>query len=171
MKKRNLYIILISAALAALTSCGIYSFVGTSIAEDVKTVNINYIENRALKVNPSLSNTITEALNDKFRKFTRLSLVTMDGDLEISGEITGYDIRSMGVTADEVASKNRLTITVKIYYINNKHPEESFEEGKSFSGYEDYDSNYTLDQVEAQLVETIVEKIVEDIFNATVANW
>ena len=92
-----------------------------------------------------------------------------NGDLEVSGEITGYDTRSLGVTADEVSSKTRLTITVKINFINRKHPEEDFE--RSFSGFEDYDSNYTLDQVEGELVDTIVEKIVEDVFNATVANW
>lgn len=167
--KRILYIMTALAAAVLFKSCGIYSFVGTSIAEDVKTITINYIENRALKVNPALSSTMTEALNDKYRKFTKLTPVEMDGDLEVGGEITGYDIRSMGVTADEVASKTRLTITVKIKYLNRKHPEEDFE--KSFSGFQDYDSNLTLDQVEAQLVEDIVEIIVEDIFNATVANW
>ena len=70
-------------AAFALESCGIYSFTGTSIQPDVKTVTISYFEYKALKVNPSLSNQMTEALQDKFLKLTKLEQVDMDGDLEI----------------------------------------------------------------------------------------
>lgn len=158
-------------AITALTvhSCGIYSFSGTSIQPDVKTVTINYFEYKALRVNPSLSNELTEAIKDQFRRLTRLEEVDMEGDLEISGEITGYDVKAMAVTADEVAAQNRLTVNVKIYFTNRKYPEDDFE--KSFSAYADYDSNNTLDAMESQLCEEIIDKLVEDIFNATVANW
>lgn len=162
------------AAALALTalivhSCGIYSFSGTSIQPDVKTVTINYFEYKALRVNPSLSNELTEAIKDQFRRLTRLEEVDIEGDLEISGEITGYDVKAMAVTADEVAAQNRLTVNVKIYFTNRKYPEDDFE--KSFSAYADYDSSNTLDAMESQLCEEIIEKLVEDIFNATVANW
>ena len=93
----------------------------------------------------------------------------MDGDLEIAGEITGYDVKATAVTADEVAAQNRLTVTVKIAFTNRKYPNEDFE--KSFSAYADYDSMQSLDTVEGSLCEEIVEKLVEDIFNATVATW
>lgn len=151
-------------------SCGIYSFTGTSIQADVKTITIDYFEYKALKVNPSLSNDMTEALKDKFRKMTRLEQVDMDGDLEITGAITGYDVRATAVTADEVAAQNRLTVTVKISFTNRKYPEDDFSD-KSFSSYADYDSTQSLDAVEATLCEEIIEKICEDVFNATVANW
>ena len=151
-------------------SCGIYSFSGTSIQPDVKTITIDYFEYKALKVNPSLSNDMTEALKDKFRKMTRLEQVDMDGDLEITGAITGYDVRATAVTADEVAAQNRLTVTVKISFTNRKYPEDDFSD-KSFSSYADYDSTQSLDAVEATLCEEIIEKICEDVFNATVANW
>ena len=149
----------------SVSSCGIYSFSGTSIQPDVHSITVNFIENRALLVNPELSNLLTEELIDKYRKLTSLG-----GDLEVGGEITGYDVRPTTVTADEVAAQNRLTITVKMYYVNNKHPEENFE-SKSFTAYEDYDSTQSLDAVQSSLCQTIVETIVEDIFNATVANW
>lgn len=162
------------AAALALTvlivhSCGIYSFSGTSIQPDVKTVTINYFEYKALRVNPSLSNELTEAIKDQFRRLTRLEEVDIEGDLEISGEITGYDVKAMAVTADEVAAQNRLTVNVKIYFTNRKYPEDDFE--KSFSAYADYDSSNTLDAMESQLCEEIIDKLIEDIFNATVANW
>jgi hypothetical protein len=151
-------------------SCGIYSFTGTSIQPDVKTVTINYFEYKALKVNPSLSNQITEALKDKFLKLTKLEQVDMDGDLEIIGEVTGYDVKATAITANEQASQNRLTVNVKIAFINRKYPEDNFE-NKSFSAYADFDAMQTLDAVESTLCEEIVEKLCEDIFNASVANW
>ncbi len=159
----------LSAAGLILRSCGVYSFTGTSIQPDVKTVTIPYVEYKALRVNPSLSNALTEALKDKFRKLTKLEQVDEEGDLEIRGEIIGYDVKAMGITANEVAAQNRLTINVKIYFTNRKYPEEDFE--KSFSSYADFDSALTLDAVEAEKCDEIIEKLVEDIFNATVANW
>lgn len=155
--------------MLSVSACGIYSFSGTSIQSDVKTVTINYFEYKALRVNPSLSNDMTEALKDKFKKLTRLEEVDIDGDLEIVGEITGYDVKATAVTANEVAAQNRLTVTVKVYYTNRKYPEDDFE--KNFSAYADYDSSQSLDAVEGTICEEIIDKIIEDIFNATVANW
>lgn len=161
-----------SLCLTALLvhSCGIYSFTGTSIQPDVKTVTINYFEYKALKVNPALSNQITDALRDKFTKLTKLEQVDMDGDIEIVGAITGYDVKATAVTANEQAAQNRLTVTVKINFTNRKYPEDDFPD-KSFSAYADFDAASSLDAEEATLCEEIVEKLCEDIFNATVANW
>jgi hypothetical protein len=152
-----------------LSACGIYKFNDTSIAPDVHSISVFNIENRAMKVNPTLSNTLTIALQDKYRKLTKLEMLEDGGDLQVSGQITNYDVTPTAVTSQEVAAQNRLTITVKITFVNNKHEEENFE--KSFAAFQDYDSNNSLDAVEAQLVDEIVEILVEDIFNATVANW
>ncbi len=169
MNLRKFLPVTVLAVLLGVAACGIYSFSGTSIQPDVKTVTINYFEYKALRVNPSLSNDMTEALQEKFRKMTRLTQVERDGDMEISGEITGYDVRAQAVTAQEVAAQNRLTVSVKINFMNRKYPEDDFE--KSFSAYADYDSANSLDAVEGALCEEIVEKLCEDILNATVANW
>ena len=156
--------------LPLLHSCGIYSFTGTSIQSDVKTVTINYFEYLAPKVNPSLSNQLTEALQEKFIRLTKLELVDIDGDLEIVGAVTGYDVKASAITANEQAAQNRLTVNVKISFVNRKYPEESFDD-KSFSAYQDFDATQSLDAVEATLCEDIVEQLCEDIFNGTVANW
>lgn len=174
-KNRNIFAAIgAAAALAVMAlivhSCGIYSFTGTSIQPDVKTVTINYFEYQALKVNPSLSNQITEALQEKFIKLTKLELVDMEGDLEITGAVTGYDVKATAVTANEQAAQNRLTVNAKITFINRKYPEDNFED-KGFSAYADFDAMQSLDAVESGLCEEIVEKLCEDIFNATVANW
>ena len=161
--------LIIIALVLSVAACGIYSFTGTNIQPDVKTITIPYVEYKALRVNPSLSNDMTEALQDKFRKLTSLEQVDEDGDLELVCEITGYDVSATAVTANEVAAQNRLTVTVKIEFTSRKYPEDDV--SKSFSAYEDYDSNNSLDAVEATLCETIIDKLVEDIFNATVAQW
>jgi hypothetical protein len=156
--------------LPLVSGCRIqYSFSGTSIQPDVKTFTVLYFENKAPRVNPSLANNLSEALIDKYRKLTPLEMVEDGGDLMVTGVITSYDTKPIAVTADEVASQNRLTITMKLTYSNRLHPEEDFE--KSFSGYADYDSMQSFDSVEAQLCDDIIEILVEDIFNATVANW
>ena len=159
------------AVLLSVWGCSIvkYSFSGTSIQPDVKTITINLFEYTAARVNPSLSNDLTEAIRTQFRKMTSLEQVDVDGDMEISGAITGYDIRASAVTANEVAAQNRLTINIKLEFTNRKYPEDDFE--KTFSGYADYDSMQSIDAVEASLCEEIIEKLVDDIFNATVANW
>jgi hypothetical protein len=173
--KRNIFLslgVVIALAVTAfmVQSCGIYSFTGTSIQPDVKTITIPFFEYKALKVNPSLSNQLTEALQEKFRRFTRLELIEEEGDLEVVGAVVGYDVRATAITATEQAAQNRLTVSVKVSFTNRKYPEESFPE-KSFSAYADFDATQTLDAVEATLCDEIVEKLCEDIFNGTVANW
>lgn len=159
----------LTACCLILAGCGIYSFSGTSIQPDVKTICIEPVINKATKINPSLANMLTESLNDKFRKLTKLEQVTEEGDLNLLVTVESYDVRATAVTANEVAALNRLTVTCKVSFTNVLHPEDNLEQ--SFAGYEDYDSNNSLDMVEAQLCETIVEKLVDDIFNATVAQW
>lgn len=156
-------------ALLLTASCGIYSFSGTSIQPDVNTITIEPVVNKAMKVNPSLASTLFEQMCDKYKKLTKLQQVDEDGDLNVLTTIESYQVSAAAVTANEVAALNRLTVTVKVKFVNSKHPEENFE--KSFAAYEDYDSVNSLDAVEAQLCDAIVEKLIEDIFNATVANW
>lgn len=168
--KRPLYTAcILLAALLTVGGCGIYSFSGTSIQPDVKTICIEPVVNKATKVNPSLANLLTEELNDKFRKLTKLEQVSGEGDLNLTVTVESYEVRAAAVTAGEVAALNRLTVTCKVKFTNVLHPEDNLEQ--SFAGYEDYDSNNSLDMVEGQLCETIVKKIVDDIFNATVAQW
>ena len=170
MNGRFARIFLLAAVALVLGGCGIYSFSGTSIDSDVNTITINYFEYKAQTVNPSLSNDITEALRTRFRRMTRLEQVEQDGDLEIVGQVTGYAVAPAAITANEVAARNKLTVTVQVDFINRKHPEEDFEK-KSFSNYAEYDSTNSLDAVEQTLCAEIIDKIIEDIFNAIVAQW
>ncbi len=171
--KRFRQIILSSCLLLSvaflLSGCWIYTFSGTSIKPDVKTICIEPVTNKALKINPSLANSLQEALHDKFKQLTSLKEVEMDGDLSLVVSITSYDVRATAITVNEVAAQNRLTVTTKVKFDNFKHPEESFE--NNFAAYQDYNSENSLDAVEATLCDEIVKTLVENIFNASVAQW
>lgn len=156
-------------ALFLLVSCKInYTFTGASISPEIKTVSVQFFPNQAPLVQPQLSNEFTEALKDKFVRQTSLELVNGIGDLNFEGVITGYDTKPVSIQ-QETAAENRLTITIKVKFTNALEPEQDFE--TSFSEYEDYESSKNLTDVEAELMETIIEKLVENIFNKSVANW
>ena len=163
---KPLYICLISFIFS---SCGIYSFSGASISNDVKNVSINTFENIASLAPTTLSNLITEALKDKFLSETRLSLVNNDGDLMFNGQITNYNINPIAIQANETASKNRLSITVKVNFINNIDKDNSF--NKTFSRYVDYESSINFTSIEESLNEEIISQLIEDIFNEAFTNW
>lgn len=162
--------LLLAILCLSLNSCGIYSFSGTSIQPDVQSITINNFDYTALRVNPNLSNDLSEAIRTRFRQMTGLEQVDLDGDLEISGAVTGYNVSASSVTADEVAASNRLTVTVRVTFVNRKHPEDNFED-KTFTGYSEFEATLSLSDVEDTLTEEIIDILVEDIFNATVAQW
>ena len=103
-------VLLLAAVMAAVSGCGIYSFSGTSIQPDVKSIAVEYFKNNALKVNPTLAANLSDALIDQYRRLTSLDILPENGDMNVSGEITSYDTRPMAVTADEVASPEQLNL-------------------------------------------------------------
>ena len=159
----------VAFTIIVVTSCKIgYSFTGASISPEIKTISVDYFPNHALLVNPSLSQTFTEALKDKFVNQTSLELVTDEGDLQFSGAITRYTTTPAAITGD-LATQTRLTIIIQVKYTNTKDSNQDFD--RAFSQYADYPSSESLDAVEDQLISDIVEKITDDIFNKSVSNW
>ena len=170
MKKTILYSITVFALVIIFNSCKIsYSFTGANISPDVKTYSVYYFPNRAKLINPTLSQSFTEALKEKLQRQTSLDELSENGDLEFEGQITQYDVRPMSIQKQDQAALNRLTIAINVKYTNNKEPEQSME--KTFSAFEDFNSTSSLADVEDGLVPEIIDKLNEDIFNATIANW
>jgi len=167
-RTKYLLIILLGISSFIFNRCGIYSFSGAS-TEGLKTVSIQYFQNRASLVQPGLSQNLTDALIDKCKAQTSLNIVNGFGDANFEGEITDYNTRPLTVSADATAAMNRFTITVKVKFTNSIDPDKSFEQ--TFSRYEDYNSSLDLSQVEAELSKNILELIVEDIFNRAFVNW
>lgn len=164
--------IIISIAIAAVfTACKVsYSLTGGTLSTNVKTFSVQYFPNRAPLVNPNLSDQFVEDLKEKFRSQTSLDeVVDADGHLNFEGEITGYRTQALDIKADEIAATNRLTVTIKVRFINEIESENDFD--KSFSAFADYDSTKQLTDVEDSLLEEILEQIIDDIYNEAVVNW
>ena len=157
--------------LGVFVSCKIScKFNGSSIDYSVvKTINIEEFPNRAPLVYASLSSDFTEKLKDEFSSKTALRFVEHDGDLQISGEISGYNVVSSGVNSSGEAMDSRLQMSVSVRFVNKVNSTESFE--RTFSSYQTFSNEYTIDQVQGELNEQLIEDIVSQIFNATVANW
>lgn len=153
-----------------LSGCSVtYSFTGVVKSPNVKTLSVQYFQNRASLVQPGLSNYITDALIDKCKSQTKLNLVSGVADVNFDGEISEYNTRPLTVSADAKAAMNRFTISVKVKFTNSVEPDQSYD--KTFSRYLDYDSNLELSSVEKSLSDDIVKQLVEDIFNEAFVKW
>jgi len=147
-----------------------YKFNGSSIDySKIKTISLHDIPNNAALVYPSLSNTLSESLRDVFSSQTRLTQVRTNGDMDISGEITNYALTSLAIGSNALATETRLSMTVKITYTNKVTPEENFE--RTFSVNRTFENTSTLNDVQETLCQEMVDEIVDQIFNATAANW
>lgn len=154
-----------------LNACTIsYKFNGASIDySTTKTISIADFPNVAPLVYAPLSNNLSDGIRDLFQRQTRLEQVRRGGNLEIEGEITGYQLTPMAVSADSYAAETKLTITVKVRFTNNVAPEESFE--KTYTAYQTFDSSQMLNDVQDDLCNTMIAEIADQIYNDTVAKW
>ena len=149
-----------------------YSFSGASISPDVKTVSVLFFENRVERgstVNPTLGQEFTDALRDKMKSQTNLTLVEEGGDVQFEGEFTTYRVQPQAITGNQAAALNRFTVTVRVRFTNQIDPEQDFD--TSFTRYEDYSSTQNFEDVEQGLLEKIIADLTEDIFNRAFVNW
>ncbi|WP_298611918.1 LptE family protein [uncultured Odoribacter sp.] len=147
-----------------------YSMTGASISPDVKTYSVDYFPNRALLVVPYLSTLFREKLTEYLRTKTSLKEMTdNNGDIRFEGEIVGYYQKPIDIQRDEIASSNRLTIEIRVKYTNTKDDKYDFD--SRFSNYTDYSIDIDFDSAEEGLITTILDKIIEDIYNKALVNW
>jgi len=150
-------------------SCGIYRLADVSIPANIKTVKVNFIENKARYINPQLSPAFTDKLRQKIVGQTRLTQVNNENaDYDISGWISQYDVSTSAISAQQVAT-NRLTVGVHITLkdrINSK-PDKEIDISRSF----DFGANLSLAQAEAQLKEEIIRNLTDEVFNRIFSDW
>lgn len=165
------YLLALIPALFIMSACTVsYSFTGSSLDyTKVKTISIANFPNRASLVYPALAPTFTEQLKETFSSKTSLNQVPKNGDLQISGEITGYSLSPSAINSSGSSTMTRLTVVVKVNFVNRSNASENFE--RSFSTYQEFSNTQTINQVQEELCETIIEELIDQIFNATVANW
>lgn len=166
-QKKYLYILL--PICIFIQSCGVYSFTGGSIPPEMKTVSIPFFDNTAPLVVPYLSQQFTEALKERVRNQSRLSLIRTEADANFEGRITDYSIRPAGIEAEtQRAALNRLSITVSVKFTSTVKPELGFEQ--SFTRYADFQGSITNSN-EQRFIKEVNTQLTEDIYNRAFANW
>ncbi len=170
LRHRALLLIYITSVLF-LSACSVkYSFVGSSINYDeIKTIQFADFPIRSSYVWMPMHAMFNNELQDTYMRQTKLRQVKRGGDLQLSGEIVEYSQINKSVSASGFASQTQLKITVNVRFVNNKKHTDDFEQ--RFSATADYDSSQQLTAVQEELVTQMIKDIVDQIYNATVANW
>ncbi|HBG69717.1 MAG: hypothetical protein A2W93_15105 [Bacteroidetes bacterium GWF2_43_63] len=166
---RSIVIIGFFLLLMTSSSCLRVTFTGASIHPDAKTFSVQYFENNATLINPTLAKTMTEKLQDKIMGQTRLSMVNQNGDLAFEGEITSYTLQPVAIQGNETAQLTQLTVNINVRFFNRLDDSKNFE--ARFSRFQQFSSSSSLASVEDGLIETIAEELVDDIFNKALVNW
>jgi len=166
--RRSLWLFFLCFMLT-ISSCGIYKFNDTSIPENVKTIRIGFIENKARYINPSLSAQLTDAFVKKVASQTKLTRIDdMNADYVVNAVINHYDVTTSGVSSTSQASLNRLTVGVHMVLIDNTlKDQKEFDVSSTF----DFNANVSLAQAEASLMPQILKDIPDAMFNKIFSNW
>ena len=162
---------MVAAVMATISACSVsYKFNGASIDySQTKTIQIAEFPIRASYVWAPMGSMFNNALKDEFTTHTKLEQVKRNGDLKIEGEITRYEQRNKAVSSEGYSAMTELSITVNVRFTNNTNHAEDFEQ--QFTAQQSYESTLSLNSVQDELVNKMIKDIVEQIFNATVANW
>lgn len=175
LKNKTFHFLLGILSFCFIGGCGVYSFTGASIDPDVKTISILNYADKSSTSPPYLAQTFAEKTREYFQRNTDLGLVGKEGDMNLEGTISQYAITpiapsgSSGGNGTERASQTRLTIEVTVKFTNAKNKLQNFDQ--NFSFYADFDQSKSFSTVERELIETISDQIILDIFNKSVANW
>ncbi|MES2730502.1 MAG: LptE family protein [Bacteroidota bacterium] len=166
--------LLLFCTLVSLNSCGIYSLNGANIQPNIKTISINNFYNEAAGGPPNMSQSLTEKLKEYYQRNSTLKISNVEGDLQLQGAIVSYTLSPIAIAAQQPgqvdqAALNRLTIRVKAKFENTKDDSQNFD--TDFSFYQDFPQSQNLTDVEGRIVPVILDQIVLDIFNKSVANW
>ena len=161
----------IMLCILTLTACSIsYKFTGTSIDyTKTKTISLDKFPIRANYVWSPMESMFYNSISDAYAQKTKLKVLKRGGDLHLSGEIVEYSQTNKSISSDGYSAQVQLKISVNVRFVNNTKHDEDFE--KRFSATAEYDSSQQLAAVQEQLVQEMIDDIVDQIFNATVANW
>ena len=161
--------LLVVFVISLLSGCKVYSFSGASIPPEIKTVRVQYIENKARYNNPQLSPQLTDKLRQKIVSQTKLTQVNNENaDYDISCYVSQYDVTTSGISNQQV-STNRLTVAVSLTLLDRKTGAEprNISASRSF----DFSASLTLDVAQRQLNDEIIRNLTDEIFNQLFSNW
>ncbi|MFN8284169.1 MAG: LptE family protein [Chitinophagales bacterium] len=166
---RTSLLICLIISLITISSCKIYRFTDAAVDPNLKTFSVNPTINIATLQNPNAAPVFTDKLKDKFLRETRMALSRDNGDVEFSATIIEYNVDPVTITGTETLAQNRLNISVQVEYVNRKDEKKNFKQ--VFRDGENYDANKQLINEESALINSIFDRILQQIFNKTFGNW
>lgn len=166
--KINLYaIIAVCIAVIGLSSCGVYSFKDVSIPSNIKTISIGFFQNKARYVNPLVASKVTAAFQLKVNNQTKLTRVEDNGDWQVNGYISKYDVTTSGISGTQ-ASQNRLTVGAHmVLFDKTTGTKKEFDVTRDF----DFSASLSLQTAETSLMSDIVSNLSDEMFNKVFSNW
>lgn len=159
--------LLLTLLLIGQSAC--YSFKGISIDPSINTFYVTLFDNTTNDAPPTLGQDFTEVLRDKIRNESRLNLKDTDPDIDFTGSISSFRVSAEAPEPGQTTSFNRLTIAVSVEYVNNRNEDNKWK--RNFSYFANFPADQNLLEVQDQLIATIHEQIVEDIFNFAFTDW
>ena len=168
---RSSFAVIIAITIIAILSCKVrFSMNGSSINyAETKTIAVEKFPIRCAYVWAPMESMFYNSLSDAYSNKTKLMVLQRDGDLHVAGEITEYSQLNKSISSDGYSAQTQLKMTVNVRFTNNANHNEDFE--RTFSSTAEYDSSLQLNAVQDELVQQMINDIVDQIFNATVANW
>ena len=157
-----------------MQGCKVYSLSGA--ATTAKTIAVDPFFNNTDLAPANIGQTVTNRVKDYYQQNSSLRVVPENGELHIEGIVSEYRINPIAPVANtdpnqpQVAALSRLTIALKVTYEDIIEPKNSFKD-RTFSFYKDFDNNLNFTIIQEDLEKKILDQILIDIFNATVANW
>lgn len=158
--------------LAVCSGCGLYSFTGTTISPDIKSISIQNFENSSGEGPANLTQIVTNNFTDYYRRNTNLTVMQSQGDLQLEGQIVSFNYTPAAIQREgqqDIAGLNRLTLTVQVRFTNTKQPEKDFD--RAFTISQDFPQDLDITQLSNVQIEQMTERLVTDVFNKTVADW
>lgn len=170
LRAANLYLVVLLAVCCS--SCGVYSFTGTSISPEIKTISIQNFENSSGEGPANLTQLVTNNFKNYYQRNTNLTILQREGDLQLEGQIVSFTLTPAAVQREgnvDQATLNRLTLAVQIRFTNTKDPEQDFDQ--QFTITQDFPQDTDITRIPPASIDQLTERLVADVFNKSVANW
>lgn len=177
MKLKNnlfkaVYTLMLLSMPLLFSGCGVYSFSGTNISPDIKSISIQNFENPTGEGPANLTQLVTENFKNYYRRNTNLTLLQQEGDLQLEGQIVSFTVTPAAIQREgdiDRASLNRLTLGIQVRFVNSQNPDENFDQ--LFSISRDFPEDQDVTQLSPAFINDMTEQLVTQVFNRTVANW
>ncbi len=164
-------VLLLLFGTGSLSGCTVYSFSGASIPSHLETIAIPIAQDNTSNPVNRLGADLTDQLTNRFIDRTSLSLTTNDegADALLTARIQRYTNQPTGVSGDERATTNEVTIEVEVRYVDQKKGEEML--ARTFTGTASYDPVEAGLSGERQAAQNALENVTDDIFSTATSNW